>query len=245
MKPSSNSVLNNVLNKLRTKTLCASALLCATLTGHASVILDNTINGTNSITTNLGSISLTSYQAKIITTPGTGSWSLYAKKMALYESGGSVSRLVTVDLMAVDGSNNPTGTVLATQSFTVNLTATPTYYDFDLNQNIWGLNAATTYAFVFRSDASSATTSWTQPSNNNTYSTSLGFTFVESRRSLDAGSTWFANGYNNGLQLSVISTSTAVPEPTATGPAVGFALLLCAAAAVSRRRVEGAVGTGK
>ena len=240
MKPSSNSVLN----KLRTKTLCASALLCATLTGHASVILDNTINGTNSITTNLGSISLTSYQAKIITTPVTGSWSLDAMKMALYESG-SVSRLVTVDLRAVDGSNNPTGTVLATQSFTVNLTATPTYYDFDLNQNIWGLNAATTYAFVFRSDASSATTSWTQPSNNNTYSTSLGFTFVESRRSLDAGSTWFANGYNNGLQLSVISTSTAVPEPTATGPAVGFALLLCAAAAVSRRRVEGAVGTGK
>jgi hypothetical protein len=242
MKPSSNSVLN----KLRTKTLCASALLCATLTGHASVILDNTINGTNSITTNLGSITGTNYNAKIITTPGTGSWSLDAMKMALYESGsGSVSRIVTVDLRAVDGSNNPTGSVLATESFTVNLTATPTYYDFDLNQNIWGLNAATTYAFVFRSDAPSATTSWTQPSNNNTYSTSLGFTFVESRRSTNGGSTWSGNSYNNGLQLSIVSSSTAVPEPTATGPAVGFALLLCVAAAVSRRRVEGAVGTGK
>jgi hypothetical protein len=240
MKPSSNSVLN----KLRTKTLCASALLCATLTGHASVILDNTINGTNSITTSLGSITVNNYQAKIITTPGTGSWSLDAMKMALYDSG-SPSRIVTVDLRAVDGSNNPTGLVLATQSFTVNLTATPTYYDFDLNQNIWGLNAATTYAFVFRSDAPNATTSWTQPPSNNTYSTSLGFTFVESRRSTNGGSTWSANSYNNGLQLSIVSSSTAVPEPTATGPAVGFALLLCVAAAVSRRRVEGAVGTGK
>jgi len=240
MKPSSNSVLN----KLRTKTLCASALLCATLTGHASVILDNTINGTNSITTSLGSITATNYQAKIITTPVTGSWSLDAMKMALYESG-SVSRIVTVDLRAVDGSNNPTGPVLATESFTVNLTATPTYYDFDLNQNIWGLNAATTYAFVFRSNAPNSTTSWTQPSNNNTYSTSLGFTFDGTRRSTNGGSSWSVNSYNNGLQLSIVSTSTAVPEPTATGPAVGFALLLCAAAAVSRRRVEGAVGAGK
>jgi hypothetical protein len=240
MKPSSNSILT----KLRTKTLCASALLCATLTGHASVILDNTINGTNSITTNLGSITVTNYQAKIITTPGTGSWSLDAMKMALYESG-SVSRIVTVDLMAVDGSTNPTGTVLATQSFTVNLTATPTYYDFDLDQNIWGLNAATTYAFVFRSNAPNSTTSWTQPPSNNTYSTSLGFTFGGTRRSTDAGTNWSANSYNNGLQLSIVPTSAAVPEPTATGPTVGFALLLCAAAAVSRRRVEGAVGAGK
>jgi hypothetical protein len=207
--------------------------------------LDNTINGTNSITTNLGSISLTSYQAKIITTPGTGRWSLDAMKMALYESGGSVSRLVTVDLMAVDGSNNPTGTVLATQSFTVNLTATPTYYDFDLNQNIWGLNAATTYAFVFRSNAPNSTTSWTQPPSNNTYSTSLGFTFEGTRRSNNTGTNWSVNSYNNGLQLSIVPTSAAVPEPTATGPTVGFALLLCAAAAVSRRRVEGAVGAGK
>ena len=148
-------------------------------------------------------------------------------KMALYSSSGDVARTVTVDLMAVDGSNNPTGSVLTTESFLVNLTSTPAYYDFDLNQTIWGLNTNTTYALVFRSDATTATTSWTRPTSNNTYSTSFGFTHVGTRRSTNAGTSWSVNSYDNGLQLSVI------PEPSSVGALAGFAVI---GLAISRRK---------
>jgi len=205
------------------ETLAPAIIAIALLAGpaNAEVILDNTLDGTNSLTTSLGSISVTSYQAKIFTTPSTGSLALDGMKMALYSSTGNVARTVSVNLKAVDGSNNPTGSVLATESFVLNLTSTPTYYDIDLNAAIWGLSSAMTYALVFSSDASSSTTSWTQPPSNNSYSMSGGFTFVGTRRTTNSGSTWSANTYNNGLQLSVAP----VPEPSAAACVGGCSLL--------------------
>jgi hypothetical protein len=200
------------------ETLATALIAIKLLAGsaNAAVILDNTLDGTNSLTTNLGSISVDRYQAKIFTTPSTGSWTLDGMKMALYSQTGNVARTFLVDLKAVDGSNNPTGSVLATESFVLNLTSTPTYYDIDLNAAIWGLSSAMTYALVFSSDASTSTTSWTQPPSNNSYSMSGGFTFVGTRRTINSGSSWSANTYNNGLQLSV----TAVPEPSLIVPSV-------------------------
>ncbi len=200
------------------ETLATALIAIKLLAGsaNAAVILDNTLDATNSLTTSLGSITVSNYQAKIFTTPSTGSWALDGMKMGLYSSSGAVARTVSVDLKAVNGSNNPTGSVLATESFTLSLTSTPTYYDFDLNAADWALSSGMTYALVFSSDASSPTTAWTQPPSNNVYSMSDGFTFEGTRRSTNAGSSWSVNSYNNGLQLSV----TAVPEPSLIVPSV-------------------------
>jgi len=188
---------------------------------HAAVILDNTIDGTNPITTSLGSITVNNHSAKVFTTPSTGVWALDDLKMALYSSTGATARTVSVDLRAVDGSNNPTGSVLATESFLINLTATALYYDLDLDPTEWTLSPNTTYALVFRSDASTATTSWTQPTSNNSYTTSENFTFLGTRRSTNAGTSWSSNAYNNGLQI----TATPVPEPAEISTAVACTLL--------------------
>jgi hypothetical protein len=192
--------------------IAAGIALCSTLSGQAAVILDNTIAGTNPLTTSLGSITVTNYQAKIFTTPTTGNWSLDAMKMALYSASNVSGRNVFVSLMAVDGDNNPTGSALVTESFVVDLVTTPAYYDFDLNASNWSLTDGTTYALLFRSDAPSATTSWTQPPASSTYTLSNGFTYLGSRRSTNTGASWTVNNYNNGLQLSAISA--AIPEPS-------------------------------
>jgi hypothetical protein len=223
------------------ETLAPAIIAIALLAGpaNAEVILDNTLNGTNSLSTNLGSISVDRYQAKIFTTPSTGSLALDGMKMALYSQTGNVARTVSVDLKAVDGSNNPTGSVLATESFVLNLTSTPTYYDIDLNAAIWGLSSAMTYALVFSSDASSSTTSWTQPPSNNSYSMSGGFTFVGTRRTNNSGSTWSVNTYNNGLQLSVAPVS-AVPEIDPNSLGSVLALVLGSLGMLERRRLKAA-----
>jgi hypothetical protein len=207
-------------------TLCGkpAALACAVLalasTTQAAVILDNTSDGTNPLGTSLGSITVNNYTAKVFTTPATGNWSLDGLKMALYSSSGNVSRTVFAELMAVNGSNNPTGSPLVSESFVLNLTSTPLYYDLDLTAEDWGLDSNTTYALVLRSDAPSATTSWTQPPSNNTYSMSQDFTFVGTRRSTDGGTSWGVNSYNNGLQI--LAT---VPEPTTVSTVVACGLL--------------------
>jgi hypothetical protein len=197
------------------------ALGALTVSAHAAVFLDNTLDGTNPLTTSLGSITVQNFNAKVITTPSSGSWALDGMKMGLYSSTGSVNRTVTLDLRAVDGSNNPTGSVLATESFVVGLTTTPTYYDFVLDTSLWELEPNTTYALVFRSDAPSPTTSWTQPPSSNTYTTSGDFTFVSNLRSTNGGTSWSSNSYFNALQLSV----TAVPEPATTAWCAGCVLL--------------------
>jgi hypothetical protein len=210
--------------------VAAGIALCSTLSGQAAVILDNTLAGTNPLTINLGSITVTNYQAKIFTTPVTGDWSLDAMKMALYSQSPVTGRNVFVSLMAVDGSNNPTGSALVTESFVVDLGTTPAYYDFDLNAPNWSLTSGTTYALLFRSDAPSSSTSWTQPPTSGTYTMSDGFTYVGTRRSTNAGTSWSVNGYNNGLQLSAIPAS--IPEPSrASLLAAGCAIL-----AMTRRK---------
>lgn len=203
--------------------VAAGIALCSTLSGQAAVILDNTLAGTNPLTTSLGSITVTNYQAKIFTTPVTGDWSLDAMKMALYSQSDVTGRTVFVSLMAVDGSNNPTGSALVTESFVVNLVTTPAYYDFDLNAPNWSLTSGTTYALLFRSDAPSSTTSWTQPPSSGTYTMSDGFTYLGTRRSLNTGTSWSVNSYNNGLQLSAINS--AIPEPSAASALAGCAIL--------------------
>lgn len=189
-------------------------------TARAAVILDNTLDGTNPLTTSLGSITVNNYTAKVFTTPATGTWSLDGLKMALYSSTGNVSRNVSADLKAVDGSNNPTGSPLASETFTLNLTSTPSYYDLDLTAEDWTLAPNTTYALVLRSDAPTATTSWTQPPSDSTYSMSENFTLVGGRRSTNGGSSWSVNSYGNGLQI--LAT---VPEPAAVSTAVACGLL--------------------
>lgn len=211
--------MQNPAPSLRVFALGAIQILA--LPVHAAVILDNTANGANPLTTSLGSITVNNHQAKVFTTPATGSWALDDLKMALYSTSGATARTVTVDLRAVDGSNNPTGSVLATDSFLINITSTPLYYDLDLDPAEWVLAPNTTYALVLRSDAPSANTSWTQPPSNNTYTMSENFTFVGTRRSTNGGTSWISTSYSNGLQI----TATAVPEPAEVTAAVACTLL--------------------
>ena len=96
-----------------------------------------------------------------------------------------------------------------------------------------------TYALVFSSDASNSTTSWTQPPSNNSYSMSGGFTFVGTRRTTNSGSSWSANTYNNGLQLSVAPVS-AVPEIDPNSLGSVLALVLGSLGLLERRRLKAA-----
>jgi hypothetical protein len=183
--------------------------------------LDNTANSTATLDTSLGSITVNNWNAKVFTTPASGALTLSALKMGLYESSGPISRNVSVSLFAVNGSNDPTGSALAAESFTLSLATTSAYYDLDLTDSLWALTPSTTYALVVKSDAPSTSTSWTAINPNTVYSGSGGYTFVANRRTTNAGTSWGANGYYNSLLIAAV-----VPEPQEYAAAV--ATLLCA-----------------
>ncbi|MFA7256156.1 MAG: PEP-CTERM sorting domain-containing protein [Kiritimatiellales bacterium] len=174
----------------------------------ADIILDNTADGTASLSASLGSITQNNFQAKVFTTPSSGIWTLDVLKMSLYNTSGSYSSSITIELTEVDGSLNPSGLAIVSENFYVELTTTPEYYDFDLNNSLWELSESYTYALVFSASAA-GTTSWTK--TDNAYTTSNGFTFDATRRSTDGGSSWSENSYTNGLQI------IAVPEPATSG----------------------------
>lgn len=195
------------------KKVCCALMLAVLAPSAAkadSVIMDNTAGGTAFLTNNLSALSATTWAAKIIATPSGDASNLSKVTMSLYNTLGTAATTITISLRAVDGSNNPTGADLAQASFNLDLTTTPAFYTFTLNSGEWGLAADTTYALVVSASAASGSTSWTRAGVGdddvgNPYVMAGGFTFLGTRRTLTSGSSWSGNGYNNGLQLRIVS----------------------------------------
>jgi hypothetical protein len=117
---------------------------------------------------------------------------------------------LTAALYAVDGSNNPTGPVLA--SLVTNVTVSPTaaYYTFDLVSDPgstfddYTLTAGQTYALVLYSTGGSILEGprWNVPSPATTPTASNGFTFVGYRFSFDSGASWSPSGTLNSITVT-------------------------------------------
>lgn len=180
---------------------------------QAAIVLDNTNDRQDAPDGGLGSITQSRWNAKVFDTPATGSWSLDLLTMGLYDSGAATWDIY-VQLFAVDGSNNPTGSALASQTFSQSLTTTGAYYDFDLTANDWTLMPSTRYALVVNSSAPTSTLSWTTTSGSGTlYTASEGFTYADNRRTTSSGSSWSENTFYNSMVLE--ATNGSVPVPSA------------------------------
>ncbi len=226
--------------KLSTANLSAPAakFVLLALSSSAAIadvaVLDNTNNAQASLQTSLGSITTSRLNAKVFTTPAE-EWTLESITMGLYDTQGGATYDVYVNLFAVDGSNNPTGTALASQTFSQAVSSTSTYYPFTFAGADWDLAADTTYALVVNSSATSSTLSWTITDPDDTvYTASEGFTFVANRRSIDSGSTWSDNGYYNSMLLTASTASqvSAIPEPSSV---LGLGFFLAGTLLVRRR----------
>lgn len=184
----------------------AVAAVSAGVTALAqTVVLDNTDDGTAFIDNTQSTLSSSTWQAKIITTPTNGAWSLDSLLMSLYQTNAALTNsAVTVFLRAVDADNNPTGTNLASTTFDVPLTTNAAYYRLPLDHGEWALEPSTKYALIFSADTG---TQWTKAgvSLGDPYETFAGFEFIMTRRTANSGSLWISNGTFNGLQIVAVN----------------------------------------
>lgn len=197
------------------------------------VALDNTAGGTATLSGLLGSIEVARWNVRVFTV-GSSNATISSMKMGMYSSSLATYN-ITWALYAVDGSNNPTGAVLATdtqsQQFTSTGGGSSAYYVFTTGGTLasYSMQAGQTYALAFKSDATDTSLSWTTPSGNPSYAPgSSGFTYVQSLRTSDNGNTYSVNTFNNAWQMNV--SVAAVPGSGALGIA-GLGL-----AGVARRR---------
>lgn len=154
----------------------------------------------------------------MVFTVGASNVSISSMMMGLYSTiQGSYN--ITWDLYAVDGSNNPTGSVLATdtqsQAFATTGGSSSAYYTFTTGGALasYNLLAGQTYGLLFRSDAPSTSLSWTNINPTAVYTPGAGFTFVASKRSTDFGGSFNSTSFYNAWQMNVTPVSGAVPEP--------------------------------
>ena len=200
----------------------------------ATVALDNTNGGAATLSGTLGSITSFSWNFKVFTV-GSSNATISSMVMGMYSTTVSTYN-ITWELYAVDGSNNPTGSALATdtqsQSFTSTGGPNSAYYTFTTGGTLasYSMQAGQTYGLLFKSDASTTSLSWTTPSPAPAYSVGTsGFTFVANRRTTNSGTSYTSNTYYNAWQMNV-SGASAVPGAGLAGLAsIGLA-------GVSRRR---------
>lgn len=181
--------------------------------------LDNTAGGTATLATSLGSLTTQRWNFKVFTV-GASDATISSMVMGLWSSEQTTYNL-TWDLYNVDVDNNPTGTVLATdtqsQDFLTTGGENASYYTFTTGGTLgsYEMTAGETFGLLFRSNAISSSLSWTEPSSGSIYSPgSSGFTFVANRRTTNSGSSYSDNGYYNAWQMNIGSGGT-VPEPSA------------------------------
>jgi len=218
-------------------TICG--ILAAAMAGSAGAAtvtaLDNTAGETATLAGSLGSLTSSRWNFKVFTV-GSSNATISSMVMGMYSSTASTYN-ITWELYAVDGSNNPTGSVLAsdTQSQSFTSVNASSYYTFTTGGTLasYSMQAGQTYGLLFKSDAATTTLSWTETSAGTVYSpgspVSSGFTFVANRRTTNSGSSYSDNGYYNAWQLNV-NAASAVPGAGLAGLAtVGLA-------GVSRRR---------
>jgi len=215
-------------------TICG--ILAAAMAGSAGAAtvtaLDNTVGETAALAGSLGSLTSSRWNFKVFTV-GSSNATISSMVMGMYSSTASTYN-ITWELYAVDGSNNPTGSVLAsdTQSQSFTSVNASSYYTFTTGGTLasYSMQAGQTYGLLFKSDAATTTLSWTETSAGTVYSPgSSGFSFVANRRTTNSGSSYSDNGYYNAWQLNV-NAASAVPGAGLAGLAtVGLA-------GISRRR---------
>ncbi|HAS83233.1 MAG TPA: hypothetical protein DCS43_11320, partial [Verrucomicrobia bacterium] len=198
-----------------------------------TAILDNTLNGTASLTNSLGSLTLNNWNARVISTPEGEPTPLAGMKMSLYSMTTPGTNTVDLSLYYVDASYNPVGSALVSTNVVLNLTTTAAYYDIPLNTEQWILQPATNYALVFKGSTPGITMSWTVagPGSGNSYVTTNGFIFLSNRRTTNGGSSWSVNSFYNGLQLlgSTLNSGVTPASGSWTGgyPVVISGMNLC------------------
>lgn len=198
----------------------------------ATVALDNTNGGALALAGTMGSMTATNWNLKVFTV-GSSNAIISSMVMGMYSTTVSTYN-ITWELYAVDGSYNPTGSALATdtqsQSFSTGLS--PAYYTFTTGGTLasYSMQAGQTYGLLFKSDAASSTLSWTAPSPANVYSDATsGFTFLSNRRSTNSGSSFGTNSYLNAWQMNVNGASAVPGAGLASLATIGLA-------GVARRR---------
>lgn len=198
--------------KINARALTAGlTLLIGCVGAHAAIVLDNTNDRSVAPANVLGSTTQSNWNARVFDTPATGNWTLDLLTMGMYDTGSNTWDIL-VRLFNVDGSNDPTGSALASQTFSQSFTTTGTYYDFDLTGDDWTLMASARYALVVSSSAPSTTLSWTTPSPAPAYTASEGFAYIVNKRTTNAGSSWSSNTFYNSMVLE--ATSGSVPAPS-------------------------------
>lgn len=216
--------------------LVTAGIIAAAIHGSASAAvvsaLDNTANGTAALAGNLGSLTATNWNLKVFTV-GSSNATISSMVMGMYSSTVSTYN-ITWELYAVDGSNNPTGSVLAsdTQSQSFTSVNASSYYTFTTGGTLasYSMQAGQKYGLLFKSDAATVTLSWTQTSTNQVYSPgSSSFTYDANRRTTNSGSSYSDNGYYNAWQMNV-NAAAAVPGAGLAG------LATLGLAGIARRR---------
>lgn len=178
------------------------------------IALDNTNALADTPITNVGSITTFSWNAKVFT---VGSQNAVMKQLvlSLYNTT-AATETINFSLYNVDGSNNPTGTALASYSEAKTFTTSSSYYTFTTTMGNFVMQSGTKYALVVNSSSSTTAMSWstvgTALGSIYTADTASGWSFDANRRTTNSGASWTSNTFYNGLQMTV--TTAAVPEPS-------------------------------
>jgi len=204
-------LMTSRVSRLAAMSLCiATVMLGAEAATAGTVVLDNTNDLTDALSTSLGSLTTQNRNGKVFTT-GSVATTIDTISMALRDtSAGASARTITVELYAVDGSNAPTGAVLGSYSQTLSLGSDHAYHTLNVSDAI-SLAANSTYVLVFSSDNTATTTSWGVTTNDRVYAATGGFTFDANMRS-SYGNPWNSNTFYNAMQMTVNGLSApAVP----------------------------------
>ena len=189
----------------------AVALIAATeCHAAATVALDNTAGG---LSGNSSGLSTTLWRVRVFTV-GASNVSISSMKMGLYSTQ-VTSTSITWELYLVDGSNNPTGSALASDTQSVSFTSTggpsSALYNFTTGGSLatYSMQAGQKYGLLFKSNA--ATLNWTPSSGNTVYSPgSSGFAYVANRVTSNSGTSYSGNSTYNAWSMTV-NAASAVP----------------------------------
>jgi hypothetical protein len=209
----------------------ALAFSVAVASAQAAVILDvldDTGGGTlpiGSANSGLGNSGLPNGRlvAKVFQAPSDSYWTLNQLRLALHNPvGASANQNLIMRLYAVDANNKPVGSSLAATTAAISMTGGTTktyYYPIELTGEGWKLYPASKYALVLTSTNNALTSPlyWDCMASSS-YTTSEGFSFLDTMTSGNDGSTWSTN---NSL-LHGITIEASVPEPTA----IAYSLVL-------------------
>lgn len=208
-------ILNNPFLRRSLYSLILSlAIVCQGLSSHAVDILDNTSSAT-ALSGSTITISSTGWEA-IMFTSLTNVTARSLTILTVWSAGTPTTATYTVSLYAVDGSNIPTGSALATSTAT-GVTVVPNSgatkadaFEMNLTTNStgsWSMLSNTNYALVLSTDLSYSLRVMSEnPSTPNG-------TFIARRYSGSSGASW--GPPQTSVPFFKLSTDlTPVPEPS-------------------------------